>query len=602
MKTFHLIIIYSFTLSLAHFSTAQDLSSQLKIARSLDQAGEYEKAIAIYETLYQKYPDDLHVLYPYRDACLKNRDYDKAVELVRQMLNLRPDDPTLQSVLAQTLFKKGSQDEAMAVWNQILEKNPKQRNVYQIVAGALEIERLYDEAIQVYQKARVVFGQKYLFSIDLARLYGLTIQYGPAANEYLHYLAQDKKRFSIVEKQLQSFPKSNRVYRDVLAVLERKTDDTALYQMQLQLLMNYQLSFKKFDDALNTALRVDKMAKPGQEGTVIESLAERAFDLGYPETSINAYKKLITLRPGYSNMDQVIFGLARSYEAGGDNQEAAQRYKEMLQHFPKSRYCAQALYRSGKIYMDVFFDPVEAAGFFRKLNHSFPHTTEGQRALLDVANCYTLQGKLEEAEKIYDMILKEKDKYTQDIETAARVHLGETYYYQLKFDKAFEVLDGLVHAAAKDLSDTEPALNDGLRLRLLLQQTKNKDQESLKWFARSALLEKQNRLAEAADLLGRLPGQFPASPILNYIFLEKGEIHIRMHQYKKALSSLDSIISRFPMNLITDRAYERKGWALEAMGKPEEAMHVYEELLIRYPQSFFADEIRERIRRIEESK
>jgi len=599
MKRHFLIFACSMVLLMNPSARAQDVSSQLQIARSLDQAGEYEKAIAIYETLYEKYPDNLHVLYPYRDVCLKTHNYEKAVELVRQMLNQRPDDPSLQSVLAQTLFKKGSQEEAMAVWNHILEENPGRRHVYQIVASALERERLYDEAIEVYQSAREAFDRPHLFSIHLARLYGLTIQYGPAAQEYLYYLAEDSKRFAIVEKQLLSFPKSNRIYRDVIAVLEQKTSDGAMYQQQLRLMMNYQLSFEKFDEALDTAMRIEKMVEPDQQGTVIYMLAKRAFDLGFAETSARAYRKLLALKPDYAHMDRAIFGMAESLEAMGKYKEAVQKYEEMLKRFPQSRYCSQALYRAGKLYMDVFFDPVEAARLFRKLDHGFPQTAEGERALLAVANCYTLQGKLEEAEKIYQALLDDESRQNPAILTAARVHLGETYYYQLKFEKAMEVLDGLIHGQSQPSTSTEPALNDGLQLRLLLQQIKNREQESLKWFARSEFMEKQNRLAEAADLLGRLPDQFPESPILNYIYLKKGELQIKTHQYKEAISTLDTLIGRYPVNLITDRAFERKGWTLEAMGKMEEAMKVYEELLIRYPHSFYADEIRGRIRRIE---
>ena len=144
-----------FVLSLcfvAAVSSAQqtDLAMKLRLAQSFEQAGEWERAAAIYESLLETNPQSFVILDGLRRSYAELKQYDKAMNLVRQQLQANPSDENLLSTLGGLYDLADQPRVADSIWHVVIRKNVKNPNLYRLVASQLIEHGQYDKAIQIY--------------------------------------------------------------------------------------------------------------------------------------------------------------------------------------------------------------------------------------------------------------------------------------------------------------------------------------------------------------------------------------------------------------------------------------------------------------------
>ena len=184
----------------------------------------------------------------------------------------------------------------------------------------------------------------------------------------------------------------------------------------------------------------------------------------------------------------------------------------------------------------------------------------------------------------------------------ALVQMADALYLNGRFDEALSLLDELASKDVESNAVQAPMFNDGLKLRLLLNEHAQKSPEPLRYLAKGDWLTRRRLYDLAIGTLDSLITGWPQHTLAANALFKKGEILLFKGEYSRCLKNFDTLIARFPYHLLSDQALERSGWAYEKMGNPKEALSRYEILLVSYPQSFQIDDIRRRIRRIEKEK
>jgi len=179
--------------------------------------------------------------------------------------------------------------------------------------------------------------------------------------------------------------------------------------------------------------------------------------------------------------------------------------------------------------------------------------TEGShkdKALMKIGSIYTIQGKFDQATKIYQQLI---DGYPDSI-FASRAHLGLIYndYHQKKYELALERIDPAFKMTNED---------DHSRLYILkgdILLAKDKAQESVVAYANAYEIASQNELPiiitrvkqaisiltldELEYLVNVYQGRFP----LIYMLYQKAQMHIKNDESQKALILLTSIVDNYP--------------------------------------------------------
>ncbi|HRI29652.1 MAG TPA: hypothetical protein PK715_16450, partial [Chitinophagales bacterium] len=199
-RFFALCLVLLFTVSLF----AQDnLQQDLRLAQQYTRQGEYEKAAAIYERLYNQNPKSSMYYRSYYNALLAVKDFAKAEDLVKKQLKQDKTDPALYIDLGLLLKNQYKIEEGEAEFDKAL-KMAKDQQILSIAnvfnnAG----ENAY--AIKTYLRGRELTKNDKLYARELAQQY---MQVGDSKNAiagFLDYALTQPEHLQIVFNELLRF-------------------------------------------------------------------------------------------------------------------------------------------------------------------------------------------------------------------------------------------------------------------------------------------------------------------------------------------------------------------------------------------------------------
>jgi len=142
-----------------HLQRAQSLESRLGArdrlrveATSFDQKRQVLRAMASYEEILERWPDDRQALSEFSTLMLRYWDFKRAAEVSKVGLELYPDDLQFGSVYPQMIAQLGRFDEAMRVTRRYLEQHPKEPNAWDDLAWRYVDLGLPDSAEVAFRK------------------------------------------------------------------------------------------------------------------------------------------------------------------------------------------------------------------------------------------------------------------------------------------------------------------------------------------------------------------------------------------------------------------------------------------------------------------
>jgi tetratricopeptide (TPR) repeat protein len=620
--TIRIFGLIAFSVAPGLFAQQQDMM-RLRLAQSLEQSGDWERATALYETLYES-DNANHIYFDGLRRCYINlKQYDKALTLIEERLRLHSYDPTLVSSLASIHYHKGEDAAADSIWQFVVRKDSKNASIYRLVASHMIEVRLYDKAITTYLKARTETGNQRLFAEDLAALYGALQQYDLATREYCTILRATPQQLSYVQSRIASYTIRDEGIQSALGVVKeevrRSAENTALRTLLAWLYMER----KDFESAYQEYRTLDQLSK--MNGGEIFNFANRASREGAYAVAAKAFREVIERYAVEGRLPFARLGYARAIEElSGDSDivwspssvpqtetrpnygGAITLYEMLMADYPNSEVASQALYRVGVIKRGKFGDLDGALRSFEGVRAMGVNLTHVVDAAFAMGEIYIEHNNLAKARNEFETLIRQAPFLrrlpgTQSVFAAFPEHakeralfsLAELDYFEGKMDSALIKLEQLTRNIGTDLA------NDALQLQYFIQENKATSPAPLTEFSRADLLMRQRKFSEALKRFQEIAKNSPTALLVDDAFLRIGELYVNLRQYQEALKTFQTLVNDMSVSIFRDRAQMRIGEIYELnLRDTQKAIEAYEQLLARYPNSLFTEEARKRIRQL----
>jgi tetratricopeptide (TPR) repeat protein len=597
-------------------SSAQqvDIVAKLRLAQSFEQAGEWDRAATMYESLLETNPQNFIVLEGLRRAYAELKQYDKAIDLVRWQLLGNPADENLLSILGGLYDLAGAPHVADSIWHVVIKKDVKNPNLYRLIAAQLIDHRQYDKAISLYLEGREATKNENLYMEELASLYGALHQFESATHEFVKILRANPQQVTYIQSRLSSFTGREEGRLPALNVIraevERFPDEVPLHSVLGWLY----IEGKQFEAALDQYRVIDRLTKAN--GFEIFQFAQRAAQEHANLAAAKAFREVVEGKAPQNILTYARFGYARAIEELSVDKDTIARitgqappsvgretavsetqptfqgalalYEALINDQPNSETAMQALYRIGTIRFTRFFDLNGAAAAFDKIRTMPFSSNLIYEATLSLAEVQTARNDLRKAREEYSRLLKgSPDQYRDRI----LFRLAELDYFESQVDSATTLLQRISSNATNDLT------NDALQLLYFIQENKGAGQTALTEFAVADLLVRQRKYSEALARFQSVALHYPSTSLVDDATMRSGEMELFLNRVDDALAIFKKVANDMPTSILRDHAQMRIGEVYEnKLKNKQKAIEAYEEVLANFPTSLFVEEARKRIR------
>ncbi len=234
----YLLLFFILTL-FAQFNEKEILFKQ---AQDMVQARRFQQAVAIYQDMLIKYPDDYTVVLNLINTYIQSSSIDKAYELLNTKKDIMPSDVFSQQKIY-LLVQKSNFEEAYRFALDYLDKNHNQVTLYRTVASYFEMKSQFEKAIQIYTLGRQVSHDESLNSMEVANDLFQLRDYRNAIPEYFKLLAKTPSYSYYIANQLQFVLKDD---PKQISIIAREVDKSSIpeakeiYARSLVIVGNFQ--------------------------------------------------------------------------------------------------------------------------------------------------------------------------------------------------------------------------------------------------------------------------------------------------------------------------------------------------------------------------
>ncbi len=592
-------------------SQTPDLQAKFQLAQGFEQAGEWERAAALYRELLTREPsnyiyfDGLHRMY------MQLKKYDEAVRLIQDLLTRLPADYTLYGMLGTAHYRAGRETQAQEVWEHAIALNPANQQSYRVIASVLIENRLLERAAGIYRRGRIACNDPYLFTIELSQLLAASMDYAGATEEYIRWLQQNPAQIGFVQGRMAAFSHKDDGRAAAITTV-RKTLETRQDLRLYELLGWLYLEGKEYGNAFDVYREIDDLSKAN--GGAVLGFADRAFRERGFEVAAQAYREALRLplqpaqlpraKYGYAcallelqttadSGRSVILSTARPVSETRTRYEGAvAAFTTLIEEYPRSEYSAKSLYQIGMVQLGQYGDMDAALRCFEQVLQEPAITPAGRFDVqLRIGEILVARADTVRAGATFGAVAGAPGA-TPDQDDEARYHLAELAFFSGRIDDAVRLLGAISLNAQHDYT------NDALQLQAFLQENAATIPEALHAFGRAEYLARQRKNTEAAAMLEDIVQRFPASGVADDALLRTGTLLAAAGRYADAVSVYERLLTEFYDNSNQiDRALFRLGEVRQfGMHDSARAILAYERLLAERPQSILVHEARKRIR------
>jgi tetratricopeptide (TPR) repeat protein len=592
-------------------SQTPDPATKFRLAQALEQSGEFEKAAGLYRELLESDPQN----YVYFDAVQRVlvhlKRYDEAIATIRARLAANPRDLNLRGMLGTVYYRSGQEAEAKAQWDSALAIEPMNANEYRIIANVLIDNRLLDRAAEVYRRGRIACKDPNLFTLELAQLLAVTMDYAGATDEYIRWLLQTPAQLGYVQSRMAAFTwKENARSAATGAILRalEHHEDARLFE----LLGWAYLEGKDFPHAFDVYRRIDRITHA--QGASLFAFAERAFKERAYRVAADAYQEALSAglpaprvpyaRLGYADamremasvtdtLSVPISGiLQRVTESKPRYEGAIAYYQKIIEDYPASEFSARAYYQIGRVLSEKYFDLDGALA-------AFSHVSEqvaGMKLIaydvwLKMATIYVEKGDTARAAPLFQRVAAMPDALP-DQSDEANFRLAELDYYGGKTAAALDRLGAITINLKADYA------NDALELQAFLEENSSTIPQALTEFARADFLAGQRKNTEAIAILRDLVSHYPGALLVDDALMKTAALQEAAGRYTEAVATYEELLDKYKENSTElDRAEFFMGEVFQfGLRDNARAIASYEKLLADFPRSVLSDLARKRVR------
>ena len=616
MKSLSFLIVFFLTVSIS-FVQAQELKlfdpsrtannrpkkSQQKLAIEYYSAGDYKKAVELFETLYEKNKSSYY--YKYLLYCYVNLEaYSKAERMIKKSARKNHKAYKQLADLGYIQLKKGKTKKAASMFNKAIDELPANKAAVNELAGDFRARGQYDLALETYFKGKELLKSEYSFQSELGYLYYFLEQYNHMTDAYLNLLASDPQQMRTVQFRIQGAfrrDKEDVVYPYLKTELLKRIKKEPEIKQYRELLMWLSIQRRDFNIALIQAKSLDKTG--GNDAYRVFDLSKIILSNNDYHLSIQALEYLLKL-PNAN--DQIYYFEARQLllrarflqfqllkpPTKKDIDNLQDNFDGTINELGKNKYTIQSVMDYAEFLSFYQDNPDQAILELESLlaTKGLNKVDKAPIKLL-LGNLYLLSDNPWDATLLYSQV--DKDFKNDEIGFEAKLRNAYLSFYIGEFDWAKAQLDILKASTGKKIA------NDAMRLSLFV--TENLDADSnvraLELYGRAELLHLQKQDSLAFKTYDSIFMLSLSHEIFDDVWYRKAEILIESNQYKQARFLLEKLVSDYPDGLLADDAIwmlaELENYQFNDLNK---AAEWYKLILTGYPSSIYSQEAREKYR------
>jgi len=594
-------------------SQTPEAPPKFRHARAFEEAGDFERAAILYEELLAE--DSLNVVYfqGLERVLLLLKRYDEAITHVQKRLSTTPQDLNLLASLGSLYYKSGRELEADEAWEQALSGNPADPQRYRIIANVMMENRLLEKAAETYRRGRIGCHDGNLFTLELAQLLAVSMDYRGASEEYLRWLRLNPAQLTFVQGRMGSYTWKEDGREAAIAAVRsalQEREDARLYE----LLGWLYLEGKIFEEAFDVFRHIDRMSQ--SQGMALLSFAGTAFQEGAYSVAASAYREAIEVPLPPAAMPSAKYGYANAMKELGRKEDTLQTavsanvapatgaqsrysraiayYRQIIEEYPGSEFAVRSRYQIGTIQLEEFLDLDGALASFEQVvkDGGGLHLLLFD-AVLKIGEIHVSRGDTAGARERFHLVATAPNALPDQIDQAMFL-LAELEYFSGRFSEALERLRDISMNLAADYA------NDALEMQAFLQQAMGTSPDLLVELARADFLARQRDYGEAAALLRDAAEKGRGLPVADHALLRSAALEEALGRYDAAISTYERLLGESGGSAAAlDRAQFHIGEVYEfGLRDAARAIEAYEKLLAEYPESVFGSVARKRIRHL----
>ncbi len=565
------------------------------LAKNYFDKGEYEKALSIYQKLYQK-----SKRFDYFKALVTTHqqleNFNEAENLLIKRLNSQRVNPNLYVELGYNYSLQQKDSLANLNYEKAIQSVKENINYARSIGGAFENYNLLEQAIKTYETAKQS-NPEMDYNYQLSRLYGEQGDLEKMFESFLDLIKKNRSYKAIAQQTFSlyitedSTNEANIILRKTLLQKIQKQPDV-LYNELLSWLFIQQKDYKK---AFTQEKAIYKRMGDGDLTGIADLVYIVIEDEDYDNATIivnyiieNATSKETKVE-GYKHL----LDIEKKTSTRKDFPKIEKKYEDLLDEFGRSKetYSLQISYNH---FLAFELNKKEKAITNLKSLTKEP-LTRFQKAStkMVLADILVLDEKFNQALIYYSQVQKEVKGSV--IAQDARFKVAKTSYYKGDFEWAQVQLDVLKKSASQLIA------NDAMQLSLLIRDNSLEDstQTALKQYARADLFAFQKKENEAIKVLEGILENHKGEKIEDEALLKMGELYEIKGDYEKAEASYLKLIQFYNEDILADDAHFRLAKLYEnKLGLPEKAKQYYEQIIFNFSDSIYFVEARKKFRQL----
>lgn len=603
MKTIFALLVFCFV---ALFPATQLLAQDDKteqLAMQYYSQGEFEKALALYEKLFNRNPDELNYYQHYFDCLLSTKDFKTAEKLAKKQVRRNPQELQYRVDVGRVFKTADEPDKAKKEFEGVIAAmSPDQNQVINVARYFIDLGE-NDWAMKTYLRGRKLVGEVYGFNFELAELYNQKGDFESMIKEYLDVLDINNGYLQSVQNALQTSigddegGKKNKLLKTQL--LKKIQTSPANVTFSEMLIWQY-IQEKDFESAFFQSKALEKRQQ--LQGAKILPLASLAAANQDYDIAIKCYQYIIDLGKNSQHYHTARMEMVNVLNTKITTNPAFTKSDLMKL---KSTYCLtiNELGKSpvtlplikGLAHLEAFYlDRADTA--IDILNEAIEMPRADVKSIaeckLELADILLFTGEIWETTLLYSQV--EKSFKEEPIGQDAKFRNARLSYYHGDFEWSRAQLDVLKSATSKLIA------NDALDLSLLISDnTVDSNYIPLQLFARADLLLLQNKDSLSLLTLDSISKEYPTHSLDDEILYKKYQIAFKKTNFEKAATYLELIREKYSSDILGDDATYKLAELYHYQFKNlEKAKEYYQEVLTNYPGSLFVSEARKRFRKL----
>lgn len=592
---FYFLIIF-----LAAFITASAQPGRDEaLAASYLQEGEYEKAVELYQQLWEKNDNSPKYYIPYFKCLVALKQYSNLEKIVRKEIKKFPNIAQYEVDLGYVLILQEQTKKAIEQYDKLIKLLPPNENYIRELATAFEGYQNYDYAIQAYEKGSKLFNNRMVFAMPLAIAYDTKGDIVNAAKQYIAFVELQPGQAQVAKNTIMRSPNINKLFSEIetqlYAKLQRGNGDEWLNDFLIWIYIQN----KDFEGAMEQTKAIDR--RKNENGFRVLNMARMAQAEDFFDVAISGYDYILK-----KGKDAPLYFVARTEILNCRKAKIAKHinflqvdvenlktdYENFISESGRSYQAAQSMKELAELEVFYLHNIPAAIKICEELlqMNNIPQQLKNQTKLL-LGDCLLIDGDVWESSLLYGQV--DKQEKDSPLGEEARFKNAKLSYFKGDFDWAQTQLEVLKASTSELIS------NDAINLSVFIIDNLGLDSITtpLEMFAQAELLLYQNKLDAANNKLDSIKLLYPGHVLYDDILYTQAKIYCDKKEFAKAVPLLEEIIKNYKTDLKGDDATFLLAEINEQyLNNKERARELYQSIITDFENSLLVLDARKRFR------